>query len=126
MHPTAAVLLILVALTSLGAYGLGVRALRLSPGTVPGAMRRLLLGVGLALLFLAANAVLGVTAILATRATGRSITPYLISDVMLVILSLIQGLVTPQELLAIATTRKPENRHLARPEGPCTGGAASA
>ncbi len=93
MHPTAAVLLILVALTSLGAYGFGVRALRLSPGTMPCAIRRLLLSVGLALVFLAANAVLGVTAILATRATGRSITPYLISDVMLVILSLLQGLV---------------------------------
>ena len=93
MHPTAAVLLILVALTSLGAYRLGVRALRLSPGTMPCAIRRLLLGVGLALMFLAANAVLGVTAILAARATGRSVTPYLISDVTLVILSLLQGLV---------------------------------
>jgi hypothetical protein len=93
LHPTATVLLILVALTSLGAYGLGVRALRLSPGTLPCAMRRLLLGVGLAVVFLAANAVLGVTAILATRATGRSISPYLISDVTLVILSLLQGLV---------------------------------
>jgi hypothetical protein len=86
LHPTATVLLILVALTSLGAYGLGVRALRLSPGTLPCAMRRLLLGVGLALVF-------GVTAILAMRATGRSISPYLISDVTLVILSLLQGLV---------------------------------
>jgi hypothetical protein len=93
LHPTATVLLILVALTSLGAYGLGVRVLRLSPGTLPCAMRRLLLGVGLALLFLAANAVLGMTAILATRATGRFITPYLINDVTLVILSLLQGLV---------------------------------
>ena len=82
-----------MALTSLGAYGLGVRALRLHAGTLPSAMSRLLAGVGLALVFLAANVLLAMTIIFALRATGRFVTLYLISDVTVVILSLLQGLV---------------------------------
>jgi hypothetical protein len=93
LHPVAALFLVLVAVTSLGAYGVGIRRLRLRTSALTLAMSRTLACLGLVLIFLGANMVLGVTMILAIRATGRFVPLYIVDDVTLVILSLLQGLV---------------------------------
>jgi hypothetical protein len=87
------VMLVLVAITSVGAYALGTRRLCLKPGDLGRAAGRALDCVGLGVLFLLTNLVLGVTAILAIRAlTGQFLSVYLVRDDMLVLVSGLQGL----------------------------------
>jgi hypothetical protein len=85
-------LLGLVAVTSLAAYLLGARWLGLAPRGLRPAALDAVEWVGLAVLFLAGNLAVGVAVILGLRAlTGEFITVYVLSDVTLVFLSLLQG-----------------------------------
>lgn len=86
------VLLGLVAATSLGAVVLGARGLGLDRRALRGAAGHALEWAGLATLFLAANAAVGVVVILALRAlTGAGISVYAVSDRVLVVLSALQA-----------------------------------
>lgn len=88
------VLLGLVAVTSIGAYALGVGRLGLRREALRAATGRALECLGLALAFSAANFVLGFGLILAARAVLRDfVSLYVVNDVTLVILSLVQALV---------------------------------
>lgn len=86
-------LLGLATLTSLGTYLLG-RRLGLSPGALGAAVDKTLQCLGLTLLFYALNVGIGVVGILVARAVTRVfVSLYLVEDVMLLVLSLLQGLV---------------------------------
>lgn len=87
-------ILVLAAATSVTAYLVGRRRLGLPPGGLRSASTRLLECLGLAVLFLLGNYALGVAAILAARAVTRGfVSLYLVDDVILVVLSLLQALV---------------------------------
>jgi hypothetical protein len=107
LHRVAALFLVLVAVTSLGAYRVGIRRLRLRTSALTLAMSRTLACLGLVLIFLGANMVLGVTMILAIRATGRFVPLYIVDDITLVILSLLQGLVFARGLESSWDPRDP-------------------
>jgi hypothetical protein len=89
-----AFLLGLVACTSLAAYWLGARALGLPRRRLGAATRRMLECVGLTLVFFAANLALALLAIVAARRLTRGfVSLYLVNDLVLVALSLLQALV---------------------------------
>lgn len=84
----------LVAATSGLALGLARRAGRLTPGRWAVARRRALEVLGLGVAFFALNLLVGVAVILIVRrATGVFLAAYLVNDVALLALSLLQGLV---------------------------------
>lgn len=88
-----ALMVALVGVTSAGAYLIGVTRLGLSGRGLRGALGHMLEGIGLTLLFLAANVTLGVIGILAARALTRwFVSIYLMSDIAWVAFSLVQGL----------------------------------
>ena len=89
----AIVTVLLVGLTSLTAYLFGARRLSLSASHLRAARRRVLEGVGLAVIFFAANLAGWIVAVLATRAlTGWFVSVYLFNNVSIGVLSLVQGL----------------------------------
>lgn len=84
--------LALVAGTSLGAYWMGARRLRLSGRSLVPAVGVTLEYAGLALLFFAVNLGVGMGAILGARAmTGRAVSLYLAADITLPVLSALQA-----------------------------------
>jgi hypothetical protein len=84
----------LVACTSIVAFLIGARGLRLSAGGLRIAAGRMLECVGLTLVFFAANFTLAMLAILAARRLTRSfVSLYLANDLVLLGLSLLQALV---------------------------------
>jgi hypothetical protein len=86
-------ILALVAATSVAGYLIGRRRLGLAPGALRPAAARLLECLGLAVLFLLGNQALGVAAIVAARAvTGGFVSLYMVDDVSLLGLSLLQAL----------------------------------
>jgi hypothetical protein len=90
---TATVTIILVGVTSLAAYLLGIRTLRLSPARLPRAAARAMECLGLTVLFAVANLVLGAGLLLGLRAaTGRFVSVYVLNDVALTVLSFVQAL----------------------------------
>ncbi|MFQ5847106.1 MAG: hypothetical protein ACE5IQ_05450 [Candidatus Methylomirabilales bacterium] len=85
--------LVLVGVTSVGAYVIGVRGLRLSGGEIRRAVGKVLEGLGMALAFFGVNLAAGVFVILTARVLTRGfVSLYLASDETLLVLSLIQGL----------------------------------
>ena len=84
---------ILVGLTSLAAYAIGRRGLGLSRNNFRLAISGMLGSVGMTLVFFAVNLGMGMTIILLGRFLLREfVSLYLINDVALLILSLLQGL----------------------------------
>lgn len=84
---------VLVALTSIGAYVVGVAGLGLSGQGLRAALGKLLECIGTALCFFIANVVVAVVIILLVRSvSGRFVSLYLVDDVMWLALSLFQGL----------------------------------
>jgi hypothetical protein len=87
-------LLLVVALTSLGAGLLGVRSLGLRPDRLGAAVRGLCQLAGAALVFLALNVAVGLTVVLVARGIlGVFLSVYLLDDVYLPLLSLIQAVI---------------------------------
>jgi hypothetical protein len=90
---TEAVVVVLTGVTTGVALGIGTRGLRLRPGDLATAAGKLLECLGLVLVFFTANAALGLVAILGVRSlTGAFVSTYAMSDVALVGISFIQGL----------------------------------
>lgn len=86
-------LLVLVALTSIGAYVIGVAGLGLSSRGLRTALGKLLECVGTALCFFLVNIGFAVAVIFLVRSvSGRFVSLYLVDDVMWLALSLLQGL----------------------------------
>jgi len=86
------VLIILVGLSSLAAYRLGACRLRLSRPGLRAATRATLESVGLGVLFLAANLALATLAVgLARVVTGGFVSVYMIDELTVVAVSLLQG-----------------------------------
>src|SRR5262245_50143842 len=87
------VVVLLVASTSLVAYLFGGRRLGLRAKHLRAAGPRVLEGLGVAVIFFAANLAIAIVGVLATRAlTGWFVSAYLFNDVTIGILSLVQGL----------------------------------
>lgn len=85
---------ILLGVTSVGAYLVGAKGLKLSGTAVQKAVSKMLECLGLTFVFLGVNITVGVIVILAARAmTGGFVSLYLAGDESLLVLSLIQGLV---------------------------------
>jgi hypothetical protein len=83
----------LTAVSSVGLYLLGRRALGLPAGTLGAAAGRTLEWLGLVVLVFAGNLALGLLAILSARVlTGGFVSLYLAGDVTLLVLSLLQAL----------------------------------
>ena len=88
-----AFVLLLVALTSTGAWAVGARWLGLESGALGGAVGRMLESVGVIVVFFAANFVVGGLLILTARSLGpRFISLYYLDDVTVLVLSVVQGL----------------------------------
>jgi len=86
-------ILLLVGLTSVGAYWVGTKRVGLSGRGLRRAVERVLECVGMMLVFLVGNLAAGMITILAVRVVTRKfVSLYLIDDEVLVILSLLQGL----------------------------------
>jgi hypothetical protein len=86
--------ILVIGLTSAGAYLAGTRCCGLRASELPKAMRDALESLGLAVVFLLGNLAVGTIAILGLRAfTGYFVSIYVVSDVTLPILSLIQALI---------------------------------
>ena len=86
-------MLLLVSITSLGAFLLGTRCLGLRASGLRRAGRRVLECAGLTVLFLAANLAVGGAAVLGLRVvTGGFVSVYALNDVTLVGLSALQAL----------------------------------
>lgn len=84
---------ILLGVTSVGAYLLGARGLRLPGRGVRRAISKMLECLGMTVVFLGVNITVGVIVILAARAmTSGFVSLYLAGDESLLVLSLIQGL----------------------------------
>jgi hypothetical protein len=80
--------------TSVGAYVVAVRWLGWSPAALPTAVSRMLELVGTALIFFVVNAAIGLAVILAVRSTtALFLSSYLLNDVSLLVMSVLQGLV---------------------------------
>jgi hypothetical protein len=89
----AATILILVLLTSAGACLVGVRRHRLPAAALRPAGARVLEGLGWSALFFGANLLMGILAVGIFRVvTGQFVTVYGLNDLLLVVLSLLQGL----------------------------------
>ena len=85
--------LVLVVVTSCTAYLVGAAGFGLPRAGLRPAVGRVLECVGLSLVFLVANVLVGIVAILALRAlTKTSVSVYLVADEALPVLSLLQGL----------------------------------
>jgi hypothetical protein len=96
MTPDARTLapILIFGLTSLGAYLVGAVVHGLRPAALSEAMRDVLEALGLGVLFLLANLAVGAVVVLgARRLTGHFVSIYLLSDVTLPMLSLVQALV---------------------------------
>lgn len=86
-------ILVLVGLTSLGAYVVGARGLRLSGSGLRTAAARALECVGLTIVFLVANVAIGAVIVLGARVlAGGFVSLYPAADMTLLPLSLLQGL----------------------------------
>jgi len=86
--------ILVIGLTSAGAYLAGTRCCGLRASELPKAMRDALESLGLAVVFLLGNLAVGTIAILGLRVfTGYFVSIYVVSDVTLPILSLIQALI---------------------------------
>jgi len=80
-------------LTSIGAYYVGARVLRLSHVSLKAAIGKMLESVGMVLIFLAANLALAVMIVLLVRGLiGAFVSAYVTDDTVWLGLSLIQGL----------------------------------
>ncbi len=85
---------IILGLTSAGAYLAGTRLGGLHRPELPRAIMDVLGALGLAVVFLLGNLAVGTAAVLGLRAlTGHFISVYVVSDVTLPILSLVQGMI---------------------------------
>lgn len=85
---------VLVGVTSVAAYLVGVKGLRLSRGCIYKAVRKMLDCLGVTLIFLGVNLGAAVVVILATRVLTREFfSLYLLADETLPVLSLIQALI---------------------------------
>ena len=94
MSKVAIVLLTVVGLTSLGAYAVGARWLGLPRAGLRRAWTKALDCVGLAIVFLLANLVVGVALVFGFRTlTGRFLSVYVLNDATLGVLSAVQALV---------------------------------
>jgi hypothetical protein len=83
-----------LAVTSAVAYLVGRRALGLPRGVLGVAVSRSLECIGLTVVFAILNTAAGILIVLASRGlTGRFVALYVVSDVVLLPLSLVQGLV---------------------------------
>lgn len=86
-------ILVLVGVTSVGAFLIGTKALRLSASALRHAIGKTLEGIGLTLVFFAVNVGVAVIAILAARVVTRGfVSLYLADDETVLVLSLVQGL----------------------------------
>jgi len=86
-------ILVLVSVTSLGAYLVGANGLKLPGREIRKAIGKMFECFGITLVFFMVNIAVGVMGILAARAaTGEFVSLYLASDGALLALSLIQGL----------------------------------
>ena len=86
-------ILVLVGLTSAGAYVLGLSVLGLSTRGIRDAVGKMLECFGISLVFFVINLATGVIAILLARAAMRGfVSLYMVTDVTLPVLSLMQGL----------------------------------
>ncbi len=87
-------ILILVGLTSVGAYVLGARVLNLSRRGLRKAVGKVLECFGISLVFFVINLTAGMSGILAARALSRGfVSLYMAADVTVLVLSVFQGLV---------------------------------
>jgi hypothetical protein len=87
-------ILIVAGLTSVGAYILGITKLQFPRSGLWQALGRTCECVGLTLVFFLLNLALGMLVILAVRSlTGRFVSLYSISDILLLVLSLLQALI---------------------------------
>jgi len=85
---------ILLGVTSVGAYLVGAKGLKLSGTAVQKAVSKMLEYLGMAFVFLGINIAVAVIAIVAARVLTRGfVSLYLAGDESLLVLSLIQGLV---------------------------------
>ena len=90
-------LVLIVGLTSLGAYLAATRFAGLRRAGLRGAVMETLECLGLVVIFFLANFAVGTALILGLRAlTGRFISVYIVNDATLAILSLLQALVFHQ------------------------------
>ncbi len=86
-------ILVLVGLTSVGAYVLGARVLNLSRRGLRMAVGKMLECFGISLVFFVVNLSAGVIGILVARATIRGfVSLYMAADVTVLFLSVLQGL----------------------------------
>ncbi len=87
-------LVVIVLLTSVGAFVVATRGVGLRAAAFPSAVMRALDCLGLAVLFLLGNLGLGLVLVLGLRAiTGQFLSVYVLSDATLAVLSLLQALV---------------------------------
>lgn len=90
---TQAIVLILVGVSSAAALHVATHELRLRRDALSAAVGKTLECVGIMLIFFAANAALGLLAIIVGRSlTGAFVSTYSMSDVLLVGVSFLQGL----------------------------------
>jgi hypothetical protein len=86
-------LLMLIALTSAGAWVVGARRLGLESRALGAAVGRLLESLGVIVIFLAANVLVAGLLILTARSLGpRFVSLYLADDTIVLVLSVLQGL----------------------------------
>lgn len=94
-------IVILAGVTSVVAYVVGVRGLRLPGRGLRVALYNMLECVGAMLVFLLVNLTIGMIGILSARMlTGAFVSLYLAADIMLVVLSLLQALIFQSWLAA--------------------------
>jgi uncharacterized membrane protein len=87
-------LVLIVGLTSLGAYLVATRFTDLRRADLQGAVTETLECLGLVVIFFVANLSVGAALILSLRSlSGQFISVYIVDDVTLVILSILQGVV---------------------------------
>jgi len=90
---TTSVVTVVVLVTSAAAYALGTRALRRSPRHLLAAVGATLELIGVSTLFFVVNVAVGTLAIGAVRGlTSTFVSIYHLSDISLLVLSLVQGL----------------------------------
>ena len=89
----AAIVLALAVTSSLLGLGFGIRVLGLSPARVPAAAKHAVEILGFGLGFFVLNVVIGFTTALVARSFVGFVSLYLSNDIVLLLLSLFQGLV---------------------------------
>jgi hypothetical protein len=86
-------ILMMAGVTSLGTFILGVKGLRLSGSDLWAGLGRTCESIGLTLVFFALNLIVGLMIVYAARRLmGRFVTLYSLSDITLLVLSLLQAL----------------------------------